>query len=872
MRGARKSEIDAELALHIEMQAEQHLRDGHSPAEARRRALVDFGGVERFREATQDAHRSRSLDDFMRDLLHGARSLRRTPGHALITVLTLALGIGAATAMFSVLHGVLLRPLVYGDADRLYVLLEATESGGQRQTSYLSFRDWEEQATAFEAMAFIRGDEWRVRGEEGTQRLLAGYVSQGFFPTVQTQPVLGRTFVEGDADVVMLSYDLWQQRFAGDPHVLGTVVSTADGSYTVVGVMPPGFRLPQWADVWIPMAGIPADAAFALTRRDLRVDAEAWGLRRADVTEAAARADLGRIVAALTVAYPEAGGADWKTASLVPARNQIVGDIGEQLRIAAVAVALLLLIVCVNVAGLQLARGTARVRELAVRAALGASRGRLLRQLLTESVILAVAGGVLGLVIAAAAVNAMVARLPTLLPRSDEITLDVRVLAFAAAVALLTALLAGIVPALRSSAAGLTPSLRAGARADGVSRATRHMRSGLVVAQVALAIVLLVGAGLLLRSLWSLQDTQLGFATENRIALRVFPPASYESADAAATLYRRLHERVSSVPGVDAVALANHLPVAGGRMATRLETELAPPAEGQAVIIRTVSPEYFTVMGNRLLSGRLFEPADFDGGGGVVINSVTARDFFGTADPVGRSVTFYHSAQGRPDFGEPIRATIVGVVEAERFLGPEVNAPRALFVPWTQMVWPNISIVAHTSMPPERLLPDLRRAIRSVDQDIPVAGPGNQAQWRPLEAYAADALLRRRTVALLLTVFALSAVVLAALGLFGVMAWTVAQRTREIGVRTALGATRIHVAGLVAAQALRIACVGILLGVPASFATTRLLQNQLAGVSATDPSTLFAAASLFLVAAVASAAVPALRALRIPPGEALRAE
>jgi putative ABC transport system permease protein len=873
MRRRREHEVDTELAFHVDMEAEKYERAGCTPEEARRRAQVVFGGVERYREATLDARRSRPLDDFLRDIRQGARSLLRTPVHSAVAALTLAVGIGAATALFSVVNGVLLRPLVYGDAERLYLLYEATEAGGQRPTSYLSFLDWEQQATPFDAMAFIRGDEFRMRGEEGTQRLLAGYVSDGFFETVQTQPLLGRAFDASDGHVLLLSHELWQRRFEGRTDVLGTAVSTADGTYTVVGVMPPGFRLPQWADVWIPIRAIPASAAFALTRRDLRVDAEAWGLRAAAVTEAAAQEDLGRVIAGLADAYPDAGGGDWRSATLIPVRDNVVGNVGEQLRIVMAAVALLLLVGCVNVAGLQLARSTARVRELAVRAALGAGRGRLVRQLLTESLLVAAVGGVLGVLLAVALVDLLAARLPLLLPRMDEVGVDLRVLGFATAVTLGTALIAGALPAVRSTALGLAPALREGTGGAGTSGRALRVRHGLVVAQVALAVVLSIGAGLLLRSLWTVQSTDLGFRAEGSVALRVFPPPQYDDADAAAALYRELQEAVRRVPGVADVALSNHLPLAGGVVATIFETAFEPPAGGQATIIRTVSREYFDVMGSRLVSGRLLLPEDFDGaGGGIVINTTTARDFFGDADPVGETVTLYHTAQGRPEFGEAIRATVVGVVEAERFLGIEQNAPRAVFVPWTWMVWPNISLVARTTLPPEQMVAPLRRAVQQVDQDIPVAGPGRQAEWRTMQSFAADSLQQRRVMAWLLASFALAAVGLAALGLFGVLAWLVAQRTREIGVRTALGASRSRVAGLVASRALALVGIGIGVGVPAAFAATRVLQSQLAGVAPTDPLTAAAAAATFLVAALVAAAVPTVRALRIQPSEALRAE
>ncbi|CAN5886408.1 ABC transporter permease [soil metagenome] len=838
--------------------------------------------IERHREATLDEYRIRPLDDLERDIRHGTRSLLRTPLHTLTAVLTLALGIGAATAMFTVINGVLLRPLVYADADRLYLLYESGVAGGQRPPSYPSFQDWERQAGTFDALAFIRGDEFRLRGDDGTQRLLAGYASDGFFRTVRMAPYLGRVFGERmtasdmtEGDVIVLSYDVWRKRFGGDADILGRSVSTADATYTVIGVMPPGFRLPQWADVWIPIRSIPADAAFALTQRDLHVDAEAWGLLASGVGEAAARSDLSRVISGLADAWPEAAAGEWRDASLVPARDRIIGSsAAEQLRIVVAAVALLLLIVCVNVAGLQLARGAGRVREVAVRAALGASRGRLVRQLLTESVLVAVTGGILGAVLAFIAVNAVAARLPTLLPRFDEVGVEAQTLAFAAAITMLTALAAGIVPAVRASAAGLTPAMREGSGGAGSSRGAARLRGSLVTAQVALAVVLTVASGLLLRSLWTLQAADPGFTTYNAVALRVFPPAQYADAQAAATLYRELQDAVRRVPGVTEVALSNHLPLAGGFMATRVETGGPPPAGGQVAIIRTISQEYFHVMGARRVSGRLLNAADFAGAGtGLVINRATAQRFFpDDADPVGRSITIYQSAQGRPDYGEPIQAAVVGIVENEHFLGVDITPPPAVFVPYTWMVWPNISIIARTRVAPERLVPALRRAVQQVDPDIPVAGPGRQAEWRPMSTFAADSLRQRRVMAWLLAGFATSALLLSALGLFGMTAYLVAQQRREIGVRTAIGASRGAIVRMVTGHALRLAIAGVVIGIPAAFGAARVLRSQLFGVTATDPTTVAVATAVFLAAALLAAAVPAVRALRVSPTEALRAE
>jgi putative ABC transport system permease protein len=865
--------LDAELSFHLEMETERNMRAGVPPAEARRRALVAFGGAERYREAALDERALRPFDDVLRDTRQGARSLLRSPIFTLAAVVSLALGTGAATAVFTIADGVVLRPLAYADAERLYTLYEARPSGGHRTASYPTFSDWRSRLTSFEAVAYIRGDEFRLRGDGGTQRLLVGYVSQDFFAVGGTRPQLGRTFggdVVDETNVVVLSHHVWERRFGGDPGVIGATISTVEGSFTVVGVMPRGFRLPAWADVWAPLAALPASQGHVLTRRDLHVDAETWGRVHAGRSEEEARSDLTHVVADLAQQYPELAG-EFTAGHLIAARERELGDSAAQLRIIAAAVLLLLLIVCVNVAGLQLARGGARARELALRATLGAGRGRIARQLLTESMLLALPGCLLGVLLAMFAISAFTSAMPDTLPRLEGVGMNARALAFALGVSALSAVLFGTVPALRDSASALQAALRQGG--GGVLGSGTRLRSGLVVTQVALALVLVVGSALLVRSMWTLQQRDVGFEPEGLAALRVFPPPHYAEATAAAALYRDLHEAVRRVPGVRDVALTNHASLVGGWMVTRVETGGEPPAAGSNALIRTVSMEYFDVMQVRRRSGRLLDATDFAAvGSGIVVNDALARQFFGTEDPVGRSVTIFHSSQDRPNFGEPITATIVGVVAGEHAFGPENDPPAMVYLPYTWMVWGNITLLARTSVPPHTLLPALRRAVQQVERDIPVAGPGRHAEWGAVSDFLASSLERRRLMAGLLTGFAGSALLLALLGIFGLTAYVVTRRTREIGVRLAIGAPRHAVGGMVLRQALWLAGLGVLLGLPVTLAAMRLLESELFGVSASDPPMIAGAAVTFMVAAVCAAALPAIRALRITPTEALRAE
>jgi putative ABC transport system permease protein len=490
------------------------------------------------------------------------------------------------------------------------------------------------------------------------------------------------------------------------------------------------------------------------------------------------------------------------------------------------------------------------------------------RQLLTESALLAVSGGALGVLLAAFVVSAFTAGVPTTLPRLDEVAINARTLLFALGLSLLSALLFGVVPALRASSSALSAALRQGGGAIGGGT---RLRSGLVVAQVALALVMTVGSGLLLRSLWALEQTDRGFATTGIAALRIFPPPQYADAAAAALLYDELQQAVRRVPGVSDVALTNHASLVGGWMITRVETGADAPAAGSNAVIRTVSPEYFDVFGVRRLRGRLLVAADYHAvGAGIVVNDALARQFFGSDDPIGRSVTIFHSSQDRPEFGEPIQAMIVGIAADEHVFGPEQDPPPMVYVPHTWMVWGNMTLLARTNVPPHTLLPALRRAVQQVERDVPVAGAG--AEWRTLEQLAASSLEQRRLMAGLLTGFAGSALLLALLGIFGITAYVVALRTREIGVRMAIGAQRSTVGAMILRQALLLAVLGVALGVPATLAATRLLESELYGVSATDPATVAAAAALFVIAALLAAAVPSARAVSISPTEALRAE
>ncbi len=862
-------ELDDEVSFHVEMETQANLRRGMSPDEARRRALLDFGGVEAHKEACRDERAARPLHDLGRDLRHAARALRRSPGFTAAAVLTLALGIGATTAVFSIVDGVLLRPLVYPDAERLHSLFEAQPQGQIRSASYPTFQEWRQRAAPFARLGFVRGEDVLVRGTEGPQRFVGAYISSDYFGVMGTRPLLGRT-PSADREAV-LSHRLWEKYFAGERSAVGRTISTREGPLTVVGVMPPGFVAPIWADMWIPVGGLAPEKAKLLADPRVHVDSEVVARVEPGITLEAARTRMNALAAAMVA--EGASEAGWTQVRFYSAREIAVGPgVEGRLAVLGAAVALVLLIACVNVANLLLAQATARRRELAIRTALGAGRGRLVRQLLAEGTLVGLAGGAVGAGAAVLAVRLLRTRAPDALPRLAEVSVDARVLAFALAVSLGTVLLFGLVPALRGSRGDLAGALRGGR--GGAGRGATRGRSALVVVEVALSLMLVVGAGLLIRGLGRLEATEKGFDPGNVVTLRVFPPEPrYADEGAARELYRRLREAAAAVPGVRHAGLANHIPMTGGSAVTRVQTSGPAPADGDLVYYRSVSPEYFAAMRSRLLRGRFMQEADLAGpGGGVVVSRSLAKAFWPGTEAVGQSVTLSRAAQGRPGMGDPMAARVVGVVEDERQYDLVTDPVPTVFVPYTWDPWTHVVVLARTDGDPARVVPALRRAVLAVEPEIPVAGTGPWMGFRTLNEMMAGTLEGQRLNAVLLAVFAASALLLAAVGIFGVMAYVVAQRTPEIGVRVALGARPGDVVRWVTWQTLRLAGAGLVLGFAGAMAATPILRSELYGVSVADPVVLLAVLVIFAAVAFLAGYLPARRAARVPPITALRAE
>ncbi len=818
------------------------------------------------------------MHELWQDLRYALRQARKNPGYTAAVVLTLALAIGANTAVFSLVNGVLLRPLAYANSERLYTALEQRSPDEARLASYPTFLNWREQNGPFESLAYVRGLTMNYRGAEGPEQLLAGYVTDEFLAAVGGRPMLGRGFTAGEhqpqeSHVALISHTLWRRHFGSDPAAVGRLITLGNASFTIIGVMPPGFAYPEWASFWIPIAALPANDKAVLSQRGNHTDSRVIGRIKPGISLAAVQSQANAIAARVAADYPAENG-DWTRIQLIPLREQVLGDAKPRLLVLTSAVVLVLLIGCSNLAGLSLARATARSGEMAIRVALGASRRRLVQQLLSEHLLLAVVGGVLGWLLAEAAVNALKLGAPDVLPRMEEITADGGVLALTVALTLMTGLVVGLLPALRATSPDLAGSLREGAPATGSSRSKVQLRSALVVAQVALALVLLVASGLLIRSFWRLQAVEPGFDARDLVTVRIMPPSPrYDEPSAAVALYQKLAEVVAAVPGVQSVALTNHVPVTGASMPTQVHIEGRKSESGEPALFRTVSPEYFGTMRIPVLRGRPLERSDMTtAGANLLVNETFARRYWPGESPLGKRVSVPKSVQARPDFGQLMTGTVVGVVGDVRHYGLEADLEPEVYLPYTANPPRWIALVVRTHGQPGRSIPALRQAVRSVDPDLPVTGADFWMGFATLEQYLSSDVAPRKFNMRLLSGFAGAALLLAVVGLYGVMSYIVVQRSREIAVRLAVGARPADVLRLALRGAMRLTLAGVAIGVVGALLLTRLMAGLLFGVAPTDPFTFVAV--MLLVAAVSFIAsyLPARRASRVDPIISLRAE
>jgi putative ABC transport system permease protein len=803
----------------------------------------------------------------MRDLTFALRTLGRSPGFTAVAVLTMALGIGATAAIFSAVNGVLLRPLPYPDADRITVLwLNNQQEEIERDvTSYPLFEDWSE-SSAYAAVAGHSATTGTFTADGDADQHVGAWVTGDFFRVLGVAPALGRALdqantVPGEDQVVVLSHGLWTRRYGADPLVVGRTVTINGLPREVVGVMPRGFSYPDGVEYWVPLAP-ESENWRTITESRNALWLSVLGRLHEGVPVERAAAELDGIMARLV---DEGLTAPGNGVLVEPLRDTVVGSVRPALLVLLGAVGFVLLIACANVANLLLARGARRRRELSVRAALGASGRRLARQALVESLVLGAIGGAAGLVLALLGTSALVALSPQDLPRLDGVRVDAAVVGFAALVALATGLLFGLAPAWQAAKSGIAASLRDSDRGSGGGMA--RVRPALVVVEVALAVVLLVGAGLLLRSFAALQTVDPGFQTERMLSFRVIVgSAAYPEPEQVRNFQQELLERVGALPGVEAATAANTLFLSRLPNMGPVALEGRPPAGEMdpitAVTNDFVAPGFFRTMGMPIVQGRGFEPGDVAGGTQVVVvNETFVQRLVPGEDPIGRRF-----ARGDPESPDAVWQTIVGVVADSRRAGLAEPVRPEAYRPITQAAPRSIEVLVRTAGPPLALVPQARALLREMDPNMPMA------QLRTVEAAMAEAVATRRFVMMLLAGFAVLAVTLAAIGIYGVLAFLVGERTRELGIRLALGADRQTVIRMVLRQSLGYVLPGLALGAVGALALTRLLQAQLFGIEPTDPVTFAAVLTLLLAVAVLASWVPARRAANVQPVEALRQE
>jgi predicted permease len=817
------------------------------------------------------------MQTLIEDVRYGLRMLRKHPAFAVVAVLTLALGIGANTALFSVVNGVLLNPLPFRDADQLVALSESKPNFAQGSISYPNFRDWQKDNHTFSAMAIARGYAFSLTGMGEAEQVNAEFLSSDFFPLLGVQPFLGRTFAPGEdqvgaAPVVLISAGLWQRKFSGATDVLEKGITLDGRSYAIVGVIPASFHLvaPSFtdSDVYAPIGQWNNNL---LLKRGAGLGIHGFGRLKPGVTIEQARADMDTVTRNLAAAYPD----DDKGigANLVPLKQRMVGNVQAFLLVLLAAVGFVLLIACVNVANLLLARSTDRMREFAVRAALGATRARVVRQLLTESVLLAIAGGLLGLLLAVWGTRVALGALPTVLPRMEEIGLDARVLIFTMGISLLAGILFGLAPALKTSKPNLNATLKEGGR--GTSGIRQRAQGFFVVMEMAMALVLLIGAGLMIRSLTQLWRVDPGFSPDNVLTFGLSLPPSMMTAspDAIRSAFRQLDDKLAATSGVQAASLTwGALPMSGDdEQLFWLDGQPKPANQNEMdwAINYIVEPDYLKVMGIPLQRGRFFTAQDNENAPLVaVVDDVFARKFFPNQDPLGKRI---HINDGDR------QVEIVGVVGHVKQWGLDLDDKETLraqfYFPCMQMpagfiaITPSgTTVVVRSSGALPALLASIRHTSEQMSREQVIYAP------QTMDEIISASLAAQRFSMILLGVFAALALVLASVGIYGVISYAVGQRTHEIGIRMALGAQPMHIVWLILGRGGMLALAGLALGLASALGLTRLMASMLYGVRATDPLTFVGVAILLSLVALAACYVPARRATRVDPMVALRYE
>jgi predicted permease len=801
------------------------------------------------------------------DLLYALRALRKKPLFTTIAILTLALGIGANAAIFSVVNGVLLQPLPYSAPDRLMFLWTYNPRQGFDKDvgTYPNYEDWRRQSTSFEQMAAYYGTGFTLTGAGDPVRLRGVFVTTNFLDVFGADPALGRGFgaadgTAGGSRVVVLGHGLWQSRFGGDRSIVGRTIMLSGVSHEVIGVMPQGFAHPENAVLWAPLAPTTRFADLLQSRGSYWLTIV--GRLKPDVSRATAQSELDVIAAALERQYPANAGIGVR---LVPMHEEIVGDVRLPLLIVLGAVSFVLLIACANVANLLLTRAAARRQELAIRAALGAGRGRIVRQMLTESLVLAVGGGAAGLALAAWGIAALQSLAPTNLPRLDRINVDAAVIGYTSLAVIATALLFGLAPALQSARVPTGESLKEGSRTGAEGSRARRMRAAVATVQIALALVLLIGAGLLVRSFMAMRQVRLGFDPGNVLALQIdLPGARYQNDAQIGAFFDGLAARLRALPGVESVGLSSSILLSALPQSATLSVEGRPPVNSNEpnapVPYDSVTADAFKTLRIPLVQGRLF--TDQDGPSServVVVNQALVRRFFPGGDALGKRVTF-----GDPGDARASWSRIVGVVADTRRGGLDRDPWAEVYYPMSQAADSRMFVLVRTTGDPLSIARAAQAAVWAADRDQPITSV------RTVDQILASSQANRRFTTYLLGLFSIVALALAAIGIYGVMAYSTAQRTQEIGVRMALGASRAVVLRMVLAEGLGIAALGLAIGLTAAWLLSRYMSSLLFGIGTRDPITFVVLPLALLAIAVIATLVPAARAARVNPIVALR--
>ena len=858
-------EFSEEIQAYLDMLTEEKISQGLTPQEARRNALIELGGVEQVHERVREIRMGQFIETTWRDVRSGVRGLVHSPIFTAVTVLSLALGIGANTAIFSVVNGLLLRPLPYPEPEQL---VDVWHTPPQQSfpglktfsVSPANYLDWKAQSSTFEQMAVYTDTNFSLSTSNDPLPLIGAVVSSNFFSVLRTNAMQGRTFTPeeeqpGRDQVVVIGHALWQRAFGANPNIIGQTLTINSRSFTVIGIMPAGFEFPREVELWVPLA-------WDDKERQVRSNHDYLVIARLkqNVSPKQAQAEMNTISSRLEQQYPEEN-KGWG-AVVIPLREDLVGDIRLALLVLFCAVGFVLLIACANVANLMLARGANRQREIAVRIALGAGRARLVRQLLTESVLLATTGGVLGLLLAVWG-GQMLVRLGSL-PNSDDIGVDIWALGFTLLVSFGTGIIIGIVPALQFTRTSISDTLKQGSGRTGGSPIKQHTRKALVISEVALSLVLLIGAGLMIRSFWKLQNVDPGFDTRNGLTMSVVLPwIRYSEPHQWLAFCDRAIEQIRTVPGVVSVGATTKSPLTGGGSTQPFTIEGRPSAaiaEQPMAQTRYISPDYFHAIGIPLRQGRFFSDYDRDHSVPVVIISeAMARRFWPGENPIRKRLTpSFHSQQGARE--------IVGVVGDVKTSGLEVDASAMMYLPYKQAPLPFMSFVVRTASNPESLVQPVSKAVYSIDKEQALTNV------QTMEQVLTKSLSGRRFNMTLLLTFAGVALMLATVGVYGVMNYTVTLRRRELGIRMALGAERRDVLRLVLRQGLTLTLIGVAAGLISAYALTRLMASLLYGVTATDYITFVSVSAVLIAVGLAASYAPARRATKVNPTIALRSE